>query len=32
MQNVAAAAFMDALSIAGSVATMGGSSGFNWWN
>ena len=31
MQNVGAAAFMDALSIAGSVATMGGSSGFNWW-
>ena len=31
MQNVGAAMFMDALSIAGSVATMGGSSGFNWW-
>ena len=31
MQNVAAAALMDGLSIASSVATMGGSSGFGWW-
>ena len=31
MQSVGAAMFMDALSIAGSVATMGGSSGFNWF-
>jgi len=31
MQSVGAAAFMDALSIASSVATMGGSSGFKWW-
>ena len=32
MQNVGAAALMDGLSIASSVSTMGGSSGFNWWN
>ena len=32
MRNVGAAAFMDALSIGSSIATMGGSSGFNWWN
>ena len=32
MQNVGAAAFMDALSIGSSIATMGGSSGFNWWS
>ena len=31
-QNVAAAAFMDALSIGSSIATMGGSQGFNIWN
>ena len=31
MQSVGAQAFMQALSIAGSVATMGGASGFNWW-
>ena len=31
MQNVGAAAFMDALSIGSSIATMGGSSGFKWW-
>ena len=31
MRNVGAAAFMDALSIGSSIATMGGSSGFNWW-
>ena len=31
MQSVGAAAFMDALSIGTSIATMGGSSGFNWW-
>ena len=32
MRNVGAAAFMDALSIGSSIATMGGSSGFNWWS
>lgn len=32
MQSVGAAAFMDALSIASSVAGMGGQSGFGWWN
>ena len=32
MQSVGAAMFMDALSIGASVATMGGSQGFNWWN
>jgi hypothetical protein len=31
MQNESMAAFMDALSIGASVASMGGSSGFNWW-
>ena len=31
MQSVGAQAFMQALSIAGSVATMGGSSGFGLW-
>tara|TARA_R100000278_G_scaffold87969_2_gene67166 strand:+ start:1315 stop:2139 length:825 start_codon:yes stop_codon:yes gene_type:complete len=31
MQNVGAQAFMQALSIAASVATAGGSGGFNWW-
>ncbi len=31
MQNEGMAAFMDALSIGASVASMGGSSGFNWW-
>ena len=31
MRNVGAAAFMDALSIGSSIATMGGSSGFGWW-
>ena len=31
MRNVGAEAFMGALSIASNVATMGGSSGFNWW-
>ena len=31
MESVGAAAFMDALSIGSSIATMGGSSGFNWW-
>ncbi len=31
MESVGAAAFMDALSIGTSIATMGGSSGFNWW-
>ena len=32
MQNESMAAFMDALSIGASVASMGGSSGFNWWS
>ena len=31
MQTVGAAAFMDALSIGSSIATMGGTSGFGWW-
>ena len=31
MRNVGAAAFMDALSIGSSIATMGGSSGFGLW-
>ena len=31
MQNVGAAMFMDALSIGSSIATMGGSQGFNIW-
>ena len=31
MQNETMAAFMDALSIGTSIATMGGSSGFKWW-
>ncbi len=31
MQSVGAAAFMDALSIGSSIATMGGSSGFGLW-
>lgn len=31
MESVGAAAFMDALSIGTSIATMGGSSGFKWW-
>ena len=31
MRNVGAEAFTGALSIASNVATMGGSSGFNWW-
>jgi len=31
MRNVGAAAFMDALSIGSSIATMGGSSGFKIW-
>ncbi len=32
MESVGAAAFMDALSIGSSIATMGGSSGFGWWS
>ena len=32
MESVGAAVFMDALSIGSSIATMGGSSGFNIWN
>ena len=31
MRSVGAAAFMDALSIGSSIATMGGSSGFKIW-
>jgi uncharacterized protein (DUF342 family) len=31
MQNVGAAAFMDALSIGGKIATIGGSGGLNWF-
>ena len=31
MRNVGAEAFMEGLSIASKVATMGGSGGFDWW-
>ena len=31
MRNVGAEAFMEGLSIASKVATMGGTSGFGWW-
>lgn len=32
MRNVGAEAFMQGLSIAANVATMGGQQGFGWWN